>query len=284
MEQRYIDLYNRYIHGGIERREFVQSLATMSGGVAAATALLPFLENDMAKAETLPENDPRIVTETVSVPGVSGLSGYLVRPKAAGKHPAVLVIHENRGLNPHIKDVTRRIGAAGYVALGLDYLSPLGGTPEDSDKATAMFRDLKPEDALASGVAALAYLRGRPDSTGKVGAIGFCWGGGAVNNLAVADPKLNAGVSYYGAQPPADKVASIRAPLMLQFGALDERINAGWPAYEAALKAAGKSYEAFVYAGANHGFNNDTNAARYDKATADLAWGRSMAFFKKYLA
>lgn len=284
MEKRFIHLYDEYIHGFINRRSFLDRLTVLAGSSAAAYAILPVLENDMAKAQTIAEADPRITARMVDVPGVAGLKGYLVTPKAAGKHPAVLVIHENRGLNPHIRDVTRRFGAAGYVALGLDYLSLLGGTPEDQDAATKLFADLKPEPVLAAGKAALAYLKTRPDSNGKVGAVGFCWGGGAVNDLAVSDPNLTAGVPYYGRQPAADKVAAIRAPLLLQYAGDDERINAGIPAFEAALKANRKTYELHVYPGSMHGFNNDTNAARYNKAAADQAWGRTMGWFKKYLA
>jgi len=284
MEKRFIRLYDEYIHGFINRRSFLDRLTVLAGSSAAAYALLPMLENDMARAETIPENDPRITAMAIDVPGYPNLKGYLATPKAAGKHPAILVIHENRGLNAHIKDVTRRFAAAGYVALGLDYLSALGGTPEDQDAATKMFMDLKPEVVAAEGKAAVQYLMGRPDSTGKVGAVGFCWGGGAVNDLAVADVGLAAGVPYYGRQPSADKVPNIKAPLLLQYAGEDERIDAGIPAYEAALKANNKVYEIHVYPGAMHGFNNDTNQARYNKAAADQAWGRTMAWFKKYLS
>jgi carboxymethylenebutenolidase len=284
MEKRFIHLYDEYIHGFINRRSFIDRLTVLAGSTAAATAILPILENDMAKAQTVPENDGRISAQMITVPGFPNLKGYLATPKAAGKHPAVLVIHENRGLNPHIKDVTRRFATEGFVALGLDYLSVLGGTPDDQDAATKLFMNLKPEDVLAEGKAATAYLKGRPDSNGKVGAVGFCWGGGTVNDLAVSDPNLTAGVPYYGRQPAADKVASIKAPLLLQYAGDDERINAGIPAYEAALKAAGKTYELHVYPGSMHGFNNDTNAARYNKAVADQAWARTTAWFKKYLA
>jgi len=284
MDQRLIELFDRYTHGFMSRRAFLDRLTVLAGGAAAASAVLPLLENNYARAETIAEGDPRIATETVAIPGVAGLKGYLVTPKAAGKHGTVVVIHENRGLNPHIKDVARRVGIQGFVALGVDYLGPMGGTPEDVDKAAAMFATLKAEDALAGSRAAVAFLKGRSDGNGKVGAVGFCWGGGQVNALAVAEPDLIAGVAYYGPQPPADKVPAIKAALLLHYGALDERIDAGIPAYEAALKAAGKTYEIFVYPGANHAFNNDTNAARYNKEAADLAWSRTVAFFKKYLA
>jgi carboxymethylenebutenolidase len=284
MDQRIIDLYDDFSHGGMSRRSFIDKLAALAGSTAAATALLPILQNNYAQAQTVPENDPRITAETVDIPGIPGLKGYLVKPKdAAGKLPTVIVIHENRGLNPHIKDVTRRMAAEGFIALGVDYLSPMGGTPTDEDKGREMIGQLKQPDVIAYGKAAVAYLKGRPDSNGKVGAIGFCWGGGAVNNLAVNEPNLNAGVAYYGGQPKPEDVPKINAAMMMHYGGLDERINAGIPAYEAALKQAGKTYEIYVYEGANHAFNNDTNAARYDKEASDLAWRRTVEFLKKNL-
>lgn len=285
MDQKIIDLYDDFTHGGMSRRSFLDKLAALAGSSAAATALLPILQNNYAMAQVVQENDPRITAETVDIPGAQGLKGYLVKPRnASGKLPAVIVIHENRGLNPHIKDVTRRMATEGFLALGVDYLSPMGGTPADEDKGREMIGQLKQPDVIAYGKAAVAYLKGRPDSNGKVGAVGFCWGGGAVNNLAVNEPGLNAGVAYYGGQPKAEDVAKIQAPLMLHYAGLDERINAGIPAYEAALKQAGKTYELHMYEGANHAFNNDTNAARYDKPTADLAWSRTVEFLKKHLA
>ncbi len=284
MDKRIIDLYDDFTHGGMNRRAFLDRLAALAGSTAAATALLPVLQNNYAQAQTIPENDSRIVAAMVDIPGAPGLKGYLVKPKSGGKLPAVLVIHENRGLNPHIKDVTRRMAAEGFVALGLDYLAPMGGTPADEDKGRDMIGQLKQPDVVAYGKAAVAYLKGLPDSNGKVGAIGFCWGGGAVNNLAVADPDLSAGVAYYGGQPKAEDVPKIKAALMLHYAGLDERINAGIPAFEAALKQAGKTYEIHTYEGANHAFNNDTNAARYDKEAADLAWRRTVGFLKKQLA
>jgi carboxymethylenebutenolidase len=284
MDQRIIELYDNYTHGGMSRRMFLDRLAALAGSTAAATTLLSGLQNDYAKAETVQETDPRIAAQMVDVPGVPGLKGYLVKPKSGGKLPAVLVIHENRGLNPHIRDVTRRMATDGFLALGLDYLSIMGGTPADEEKAREMIGQLKQPDVVAAGRAAIAYLRGLPDGTGKAGAMGFCWGGGAVNNLAVAEPNLAAGVAYYGSQPKAEDVAKIQAPLMLHYAGLDERINAGIPAYEAALKQTGKTYEIHLYEGANHAFNNDTNAARYDKTAAEQAWARTIGFLKKYVA
>jgi carboxymethylenebutenolidase len=284
MDQRIIDLYDTYTHGGMNRRTFLDRLAALVGSAAGATALLPILQNNYAHAQTIPESDPRITAETVDIPGAQGLKGYLVKPaNAAGKLPTVIVIHENRGLNPHVKDVTRRIAAEGFVALGLDYLSPMGGTPADEEKGRDMIGQLKQPDVIAYGRAAVAYLKSRPDSNGKVGAIGFCWGGGAVNTLAVNEPNLNAGVAYYGGQPKPEDAPKIQAALMLHYAGLDERINAGIQAYEAVLKQAGKTYEIHMYEGANHAFNNDTNAARYDKNAADQAWGRTVAFLKKNL-
>ena len=284
MDQRIIQLFDEYTHGGMTRRSFLDRLAVLAGGATAASALLPLLENNYAHAQIVAENDPRIASETVQVPGVQGLTGYLVKPKSGGKLPAVLVIHENRGLNPHIKDVTRRVATEGFLALGLDYLSPIGGTPADEDKGRDMIGTLKAPDILASSRAAVTALKGHADGNGKVGAVGFCWGGGAVNSLAVAEPNLDAGVAYYGRQPPAEQVGGIKAPLLLHYAGLDEPINAGIPAYEAALKAAGKTYEVHIYKDVNHAFNNDTNAARYNKEAADLAWSRTIAFFKKHLA
>jgi carboxymethylenebutenolidase len=283
VDQRFIDLFNSYTHGGMSRRVFLDRFTALAGS-SAASALLPLLDYNYARAETVAESDPRIGTEMVEIPGVAGLKGYLVTPKTAGKHGGVIVIHENRGLNPHIKDVTRRIAIEGFTALGVDFLGPLGGTPDDSDKAGNLFATLKPEDALADARAAVAALKSRPDVNGKVGAVGFCWGGGIVNSLAVAEPTLDAGVAYYGRQPSADKVPAIKAALLLHYAGLDQGIDAGIPAYEAALKQAGKTYAIFVYPNTNHGFNNDTSKARYDKAAADLAWGRTIGFFKKYLA
>jgi carboxymethylenebutenolidase len=285
MDQRIIDLYDDFTHGGMSRRSFIDKLAALAGSTAAATTLLSVLQSNYAHAQIVPESDPRITTETVDIPGIQGLRGYLVKPKdATGKLPTVIVIHENRGLNPHIKDVTRRMATEGFIALGLDYLSPMGGTPADEDKGREMIGQLKQPDVIAYGKAAVAYLKSRPDGNGKVGAMGFCWGGGAVNNLAVNEPGLNAGVAYYGGQPKAEDVPKINAAMMMHYGGLDERINAGIPAYEAALKQAGKTYEIYVYEGANHAFNNDTGTARYNKEAADLAWGRTIGFLKKNLA
>lgn len=285
MDQKYIDLFDRYTHGQMKRRDFLERLTLLAGGTAAASALLPVLENNYASAEMVAENDTRILPETLSYESTVGkLSGYLVKQKEFPKAGGVIVISENRGLNPHIKDVTRRLATEGFLALAPDYLSVRGGTPADEDKARDLIGTLKPEETVAISRASLAALAARVDCTGKVAAVGFCWGGGKVNELAVAEPALAAGVAYYGAQPKADQVASIKAPLLLHYAGLDERINAGIPDFEKALKDNGKFYELYMYDGANHAFNNDTNEARYDKDAAELAWSRTVEFLRKNLA
>ena len=281
MDQKFITLFDRFTHGGMNRREFMEKLTVLAGSTAAATALLPILENNYALADILPEGDPKIVSGSIKY---EGGAGYFAKPSAEGKYPGVVVIHENRGLNPHIKDVARRMAAEGFAALAPDYLSGLGGTPEDADKARDLIGTLTQEGINASSSAALAALKANPASNSKAGAMGFCWGGGAVNTLAVTDPGLAAGVAYYGRQPADSDVPKITAPLLLQYASLDERIDAGIPAFEAALKANSKAYELYMYEGANHAFNNDTNAARYNKDAAELAWSRTVAFLKKYVA
>jgi carboxymethylenebutenolidase len=283
--QQMIDLFDEFTHGTMSRRDFMERLAKLAGGAAAATALVPILQNDYVEAGMVPEDDERLVTETATyeVDG-STMSGYLARLKGGEKRPAVIVIHENRGLNPHIKDVTRRMALEGFLAFAPDALSPVGGTPTDEDRAREMIYELDGEATLARFVAAVPFLAGHPESTGKVGAIGFCWGGGMVNKLAAAGTSLAAGVPYYGRQIPVEEVPKIAAPLCLQYAGLDNRINAGIDDYIAALKANNKKYEIYIYEGANHAFNNDTNEARYDKEAADLAWGRTVEFFKRYLS
>ena len=281
MDQKIITLFDTFTHGGMSRRDFLDRLALMAGSVTAATALLPVLENNYAMADIVAKNDARLnVSDTEIAPGIKG--HFAFPRETAGKLPAVIVIHENRGLNPHIKDVTRRIGLEGFVAFGVDYLSPLGGTPDDADKARDMIGTLKQDDIVATSSAVLAALAKHEKSNGKVGAMGFCWGGGQVNALAVADPNLSAGVAYYGRQAAAADVPKIKAPLMLHYASLDERVNAGISEFESALKKGGKIYELHMYEGANHAFNNDTNAARYNKEAADLAWGRTVGFLKTH--
>ena len=280
-----ITLYDAFTHGGMDRRAFMSRLAALAGSSAAALAILPLLGNDYARAETIKADDPRLDTqEMLAVEGgEKGLTGYLARPKGNARLPAVLVIHENRGLNPHIKDITRRVALEGYLALGIDILSPDGGTPEDEDKARDMIGKVTGEIAEARAAAAIRFLGKHPQSTGETGAIGFCWGGGLINRVAAGEPTLKAGIAYYGPQPPAERVANIKAALLLHYAGLDQRIDAGIPAYKAALDAAKIRYEIHIYEGVDHAFNNDTNAARYNKAAADLAWSRSMAFLKREL-
>ncbi|TDQ78794.1 carboxymethylenebutenolidase [Dongia mobilis] len=280
-DQTAIDLYDRFTHGEMDRRNFLEKLTILAGSSAAAYAMLPLLQNNYARAEIVLENDPRIVTETVVI---GGFNVYLARPAEGDKFPAVEVIHENRGLNPHIKDVTRRMATEGFLAGGVDFLSPLGGTPADEDKAREMIGTLDRAATIKGGVEVIAGLRGHASSSGKVGAVGFCWGGALVNSLAVADPTLNAGVAYYGMQPDVADVPKIEAPLLLHYAGIDERVNAGIDAYKAALETSGKRFQLYMYEGANHAFNNDTNAARYDASAAALAWGRTIEFLKTELA
>lgn len=284
--QAMIDAYDEYTHLTLDRRGFMQKLTTLAGSGAAAAAIMPMLAANQANAAIVEEGDPRLDAQDVTYPGAAGeMKGYLAIPKdAAARLPAVIVIHENRGLNPHIRDVTRRMALEGFVALAPDFLSPNGGTPANEDEARAMFQSLDMAAAVANGEATRTFLAGHEKTNGKVGAIGFCWGGGMVNRMAVASPDLGAGVAYYGSQVPAEQVPAIKAPLMLHYASLDERINAGIDAYKAALDANGKTYELHMYEGVNHAFNNDTSAARYDKAAADLAWSRTVEFLKKNLA
>jgi carboxymethylenebutenolidase len=284
LDQRIINLYDHFTHGGMSRRAFFDELAKLAGSTAAATALLPILQNDYARAAVVPDNDPRLVSERVSFDTPKGkVGGYLTRLAAKGRRPAVLVIHENRGLNPHLEDVARRLALEGFLAFAIDLLSLVGGTPRNEDEARALHPKLNIDDAVAALVGAVEFLKQNPESTGKVGAVGFCFGGGMVNRLAVASPGLDAGVAYYGPQPPAAQVPNIRAPLLLHYAGNDANINAGIPAYEAALKASNKNYTIYVYPGVQHAFNNDTGAARYNKEAADLAWGRTLAFLKQTL-
>ncbi|PLK71902.1 carboxymethylenebutenolidase [Rhizobium sp. TH135] len=284
--QAMIEAYDEYTHLTLDRRGFMQRLTALAGSGAAAAAIMPMLAANQANAAMVEETDARLDVSDVTYPGAAGeMKGYLAIPKdAAGKLPAVIVIHENRGLNPHIRDVARRMALEGFVALAPDFLSPNGGTPANEDEARAMFQSLDMANATANGEATRAFLAAHEKTNGKVGAIGFCWGGGMVNRMAVASPELGAGVAYYGSQAPADQVPSIKAPLMLHYAGLDERINAGIDAYKAALDANGKTYELHMYDGVNHAFNNDTSSARYDKAAADLAWSRTVEFLKKNLA
>ncbi|QJX47635.1 dienelactone hydrolase family protein [Hymenobacter taeanensis] len=286
MDQRIINLFDEYTHVPLTRKEFMERLVKLTGGTALAAAALAVLEPGYAKAATIATDDNDLVTEEVTWPGDAGVTmkGYLVHPKGKKKRGAVVVIHENRGLTPHIKDVTRRVAKAGYLALGVDALSVFGGTPANEDEGRALIGKLDKQQNLNNYLAALAYLRQRPDSNGKTGCVGFCWGGAMANSLATHDPKLNAAVAYYGTQPAAEEVPNIKAALMMHYAGLDERVNAGMVAYEAALKAAGVKYEQFVYPGVNHAFNNDSSPARYNAEAAKLAWDRTLKLFKSTLS
>jgi carboxymethylenebutenolidase len=284
MDQRIINLYDRFTHGGMSRREFLDRLAELAGSAAAAAALVPLLQNDYAQAAIVPADDARLATERLAYDSPKGkINGYLARAKAKGKRPVVLVIHENRGLNPHLEDVARRFAVEGYLAYAVDLLSLVGGTPASEDAARELHPKMNQDDAVAALVAAVSFLKTHPESTGKVGAVGFCFGGLMVNRLAASSPELDAGVAYYGRQVPAAQVPNIKAALMLHYAENDEGVNAGIAAYEAALKANNKKYTLHMYPGAQHAFNNDTAGARYNKAAADLAWGRTLAFFAENL-
>ena len=286
ISQEMIQAYDDYTHLTLDRRGFMEKLTKLAGSAAAAAAIAPLIAANKAQAAVIAPDDKRVKGEDITFPGASGpMSGYLVVPaNAAGKLPAVIVIHENRGLSPHIEDVTRRLAVEGFIALAPDFLSPLGGTPSDEDQARELFGKLDRRQTTANGVAVVDFLKDDPRTNGKVGAVGFCWGGGLVNQLAVNSPDLAAGVAYYGSQPSAAEAAEIKAKLMLHYGGLDERINAGIKAFEDALKAAGVQFQIYIYEGANHAFNNDTSAARYNKEAADLAWSRTVAFLKETLA
>ena len=284
MDQRIINLYDSFTHGGISRREFLDRLAALTGSTAAAAALLPLLRNDYAKAAIVAEADPRLAIDRVSYDSPKGkINGYLARPKAKGKRPAVIVIQENRGLNPHIQDIARRLALEGFLAFAPDLLSVSGGTPPDEDQARDLHAKTDPKDLTIAAVAAVPFALHHAESNGNVGVVGFCFGGGVANLMAAENPDLKAVVVYYGLQIPKEKVAAIRAPLLLHYAELDQRVNAGIAAYEAALKENGKHYAIYIYPGVNHAFNNDTNGARYNKPAADLAWTRTLAFFKEQL-
>ena len=261
------------------RREFLKKTTALAGGSILLSSFPANLFAEITKAD-----DPKLVTETIRYNGASGpMIAYLARPKGKKKYPAIIVIHENRGLQPHIKDVTRRFALEGFVALAPDALSPLGGTPEKPEEAGPMFQKLDYEKTKQDFSAAVAYLKTNPQTTGKVGCTGFCWGGAMTNNVAVNSPDLDAAVPYYGGQPKAEDVPKIKAPMLLHYAGNDERINKGIPDFEAALKAAKIEYQIYMYEGAGHAFNNDSNPERYNKEAADLAWGRTIEFFKKKL-
>ncbi|MDA5557277.1 YghX family hydrolase [Shimia sp. MMG029] len=286
-DQELLDLYDFYAHGKITKREFLDRAGKFAVGTVTAAALLTMLSPNYAIAQQVSFNDPDIHADYIMYPSPNGtgdVRGYLVRPSGVeGPLPAVLVIHENRGLNPYIEDVARRLAKAGFMALAPDGLTSVGGYPGNDADGRELQRTVDRAELMNDFFAGFEHLLGREDSTGKVGAVGFCYGGGVVSAIAVAYPELAAGVPFYGRQPAAEDVAKIQAPLLVQMGELDERINAGWPAFEEALQANDKVYEAYIYEGANHGFHNDSTP-RYDEAQAKLAWERTVAWFGTYLS
>jgi carboxymethylenebutenolidase len=287
VKNRAIALYDRFTHVTHDRRAFMAEMTKLAGSAAAAQALVATIAADPAAAAVIAEDDKRLTAKEVGWKGANGhiLKGYMAIPKTGKKRKIapVLVIHENRGLQPYTRDVARRLAVAGFVGLAIDFLSPQGGTPADEDKARTMIGALDMPATIADGVATVDWLAHHKLLNGKVGVVGFCYGGGISNFLATKVPTLAAAVPFYGAQPPAEEVPNIKAPLLIHYAGTGERINAGWPAYETALKAAGTRYQAFVYAGVQHGFNNDTTP-RYDAEAARLAWGRTLEFFKQQLA
>lgn len=282
MDQRIINLYDEYTHQPLSRNEFLRRLALLAGGTAAAMALLPQIEVNYAHAAITP--DDGLFTERISYPGVNGeMQAYVARPEKMKDYPAVIVIHENRGLNAHIEDVTRRAAKAGYLAIAPNALAPIGGTPANEDEARTKFRDLKQADSEANFIKAFEYLKTRKDYDGNVGCVGFCWGGAMANTLAINVPELKAAVAFYGRQPAAENVSKIKAAIQLHYAGLDEGVNKGIADYEAALKKNNITYELHMYEGVNHAFHNDTAPTRYNEAAAKLAWKRTLDFFDKHL-
>jgi len=284
--QELLDLFHEYQHGDIARRDFLDRARKFAVGGVTAMALFESLKPNYAWAQQVPKDDSRLKLEYATVPSPQGngtIRGYLARPaNASGKLPGVLVIHENRGLNPYIEDVARRFAVANFVAFAPDGLTSVGGYPGDDEKGAVKFREVDGPKMVEDFVASAGWLKARPDCTGKIGVVGFCFGGGIANTLAVRIPDLGAATAFYGRQPSAEDTAKIKAPLMLHYAGNDQGVNAGWPAFEAALKANSKKYEAFVYEGTQHGFHNDTTP-RYDDAAAKLAWQRTLDFFNKNL-
>ena len=282
-----LEIFDGYVHGKLTKREFIREAGKFAAAGVTGLMILQQLAPDYALAQQVKADDPSIVTARVTVPSPEGhgsINGLLARPaKAKGRLPAVLVVHENRGLNPYIEDVARRLAKAGYLALAPDGLTSVGGYPGNDDKGRELQAKLNPAKLLEDFFASFEYLRDHKDSTGKVGAVGFCYGGGVCNALAVAYPDLGASVPYYGRQPKPEEVAAIKAPLLIQYAEADERINAGWLPYQAALISNQKRYEVHFYPGTQHGFHNDSTP-RYDKAAAELSWARTLAFFKANLA
>lgn len=284
MNQRIINLFDQYTHKPLPRSEFLKKLAKLTGSMAAALAVLPLLEVNYANAATVTDQDLEIITGKIEYPnGDEKIEAYQAAPSKDEKTGAVVVIHENRGLNPHIEDVARRVAKAGFLAIAPDALSIDGGTPADTDQARTLIRALDRQKTLSRFVAAVDYLEKHANSNGNVGCVGFCWGGRMANQLAVNASEMKAAVAFYGSQPTTEDVAKIKGKVMLHYGSLDERINKGIPDYTAALKKEGVPYELFMYEGANHAFHNDTAPTRYNEAAAKLAWQRTIDFFRKEL-
>ena len=285
MDPKIIALYDEYTHAPLPRRVFLERLVALAGSSAAAAALLPMLDNNYANAAVVEPNDSRIGADVVRIALPGGtMTAYVATPKdGPARRGGIVVIHENRGLNPHIRDIARRLAVAGFTAAAVDMLYPQGGTPADEDKAREMFSRADRNAAVRDLAAVVDWMKARPDSNGKVGVVGFCWGGAMANLLATASPALVAAVPFYGSAPPTSDVAKIRAKLLIHYAGNDPRINASWPDYDAALKAANVDHRAFFYEGTEHGFNNDTAGARYNAAAADLAWKRTLAFFEANL-
>lgn len=285
-DQELLILFDAYVHGDIDRRGFLERASRYAVGGVTAAGLLAALSPDFAAAQVVPKDDKRVLTLVVDVPSPSGfgtVKAYLAKPATGtAKLPGVLVVHENRGLNPHIEDIARRLALEGYLALAPDALTPLGGYPGDEDKARALFAQLDQSRTRQDFIAAAEALKARPDCTGRIGVVGFCYGGGIAHMLATQLPDLAAAVPFYGNLPPAQDAAKVKAPLLIHFAGVDERINAAWPTYEAALKAAGVRYTAHQYPATQHGFHNDTTP-RYDANAAQLAWERTLGFFKQSL-
>ena len=284
--QELLDLFDRYVHGEIPRRDFLEGAKKFAVGGMTATAIWESLRPNYAWAEQVPKDDNRIKTESATVDSPQGngsIKGYLARPATAGKLPGVIVVHENRGLNPYIEDVARRLAVANFIAFAPDGLTSVGGYPGDNEKGGELFQKVDKPKMVEDFIAAARWLKARPDCTGKIGVVGFCFGGGMANNLAVRlGSDLAAAVPFYGGQPPTAEVSKIKAPLLIHYASLDSRINSGWPPYEGALKANQVTYTMHMYEGANHGFHNDTTP-RYDEAAAKLAWQRTLDFFNKHL-
>lgn len=287
ISQEVFDLYDQYAHNQIDRRSFIEKLSIYAVGGLTVSSLLSFIMPDYETTRMIKEGDKRLTSEYITYNSPKGggeIKGLFSKPDGAnGKLPGIIVVHENRGLNPYIEDVGRRCAVAGFMSLAPDALTPLGGYPGNDDEGRAMQRKRDRDEMLEDFIAAYEWLKARPESNGKVGVVGFCFGGGIANMMAVRLPELGAAVPFYGSQPSAEEAAKIKAPLMLQYAGLDTRVNAGWPVYEEALKQAGVEYEAFIYPEVNHGFHNNTTP-RYDEAAATLAWNRTIEFFKKHLS